>query len=322
MSVLRSCGGVRVSSTPVSGGHLQSRSLIGGTTVRLLVGPDGGKIKVAQFKSLPNDEGREKKPQLVKLEKNSVKLENNIARAKRTIFELAYCNPWDYFFTGTLSPALYERTDLVKAHKDLTQWLQNQGKKYHCKIDFLLVPELHQDGESWHFHGLMRGIPDECLIPFFENQKLPMSILEKLKKGDPVYNWPAYGAKFGFVSLEKVKNHEAVAKYITKYINKNLAHSVTEVGAHLYYHSRGLSMGYTIKKGVLLADSTPFKFQWENDFCKLATFELNSKNLDMILASFESYDSTAYPDLQLFKQKLTNHTMPSAHPLPTAGGNQ
>lgn len=286
-----------------------------------MVGPDGGKIKVAQFKALQNDDSHEKKPPLVKLEKNSVKLENNIARAKRTIFELAYCNAWEYFFTGTLSPRLYNRTDLTKAHKDLTQWFRDQGKKYSCKIDFILVPELHEDGESWHFHGLLRGIPDECLTPFFENQKLPMSILEKLKKGDTVYNWPAYGAKFGFVSLEKVKNHEAVSKYITKYINKNLARSVTEVGAHLYYHSRGLSTGYTIKKGVLSANSTPFEFQWENDFCKLATFELTAENYQMVLSSFESYGSISYPDLQLIKQKYDNRPTPSAHPLPTAGGN-
>ena len=72
---------------------------------------------------------------------NDEKLDESIIRAKNKIFELAFCNPWQYFFTGTLNPKLYDRTNLQKYHKDLTQWLRDQGKKFNCKIDFLLIPE-------------------------------------------------------------------------------------------------------------------------------------------------------------------------------------
>ena len=49
---------------------------------------------------------------------NENKLDDNIARAKDRIFDLAYCNPWQYFFTGTLDASKYNRQDLEKFHKD------------------------------------------------------------------------------------------------------------------------------------------------------------------------------------------------------------
>ena len=42
-----------------------------------------------------------------------------------------------------------------------------------------------------------------------------------------------------------------------KYINKNLASSVKDLNAHLYYHSRGLNKAELIKKGVMAAPITP-----------------------------------------------------------------
>lgn len=43
---------------------------------------------------------------------NDFKIEKNIYRAKKIIFEYAFCNPWDWFFTGTLDPKKYDRTNL------------------------------------------------------------------------------------------------------------------------------------------------------------------------------------------------------------------
>lgn len=163
------------------------------------------------------------------------KLENNIQRAKNTIFEYAFCNPWDWFFTGTLDPKKYDRTDLDKFHKDLTDWLKSYGRYHKIKIKFLLVPEPHSDGISWHMHGLLYGLPKEHLKQFVIGDVMGKALAEKVKKGDEVYNWLPYANKFGFCDLEPIRNPEAVSKYITKYINKNLASSVKELNAHLYY---------------------------------------------------------------------------------------
>lgn len=218
---------------------------------------------------------------------NEGKLQENIIRTKQKIFELAFCNPWDYFFTATLDQKKYDRTDLDRFHKDITQWLRNQSKKIGCKIYFLLIPELHEDGKSWHMHGFIYGLPVDELHRFQIGDVMGKVLAEKVKKGDVVYNWPSYAKKFGFCDLEPIRNAEAVSKYITKYINKNLAHSVTELNAHLYYHSRGLKMAQTVKKGAMAATITP---TYENEYCSVAWLDYSEELLQELSSSFLDID--------------------------------
>lgn len=215
---------------------------------------------------------------------NTSKLDENLSRTKNKIFELAYCNKWDYFFTGTLNPNKHDRTDLELFHKQLTQFIRDTNKKYNCKIKFLFVPELHSDRKSWHIHGFLQGLPDNLLSQFEIGDKMGKVIAEKVQNGEIVYNWIDYSKKFGFCDLEPIKNHEAVSKYITKYINKELATSVTELNAHQYYHSRGLQMATKIKEGSMIWDNTTPSFQ--NDYCKIAWIDYSENALNEILHSF------------------------------------
>ena len=214
---------------------------------------------------------------------NSEKLSENISRTKNKIFELAFCNHWDWFFTGTLNPQKYDRTDLDKFHKSLTQWIRNYNKKYNTKIKFLIIPELHKDGKSWHIHGFLYGLPVEHLKQFQIGDAMGKGLADKVKKGDTVYNWVSYLNKFGFCDLEPIRNHEAVSKYITKYINKNLATSVTELNAHQFYSSRGLNRAEVIKKGTMFADIVP---TYENEYCKVAWLEFSDELLEELKNSF------------------------------------
>lgn len=207
---------------------------------------------------------------------NDAKLDASISRSKARIFELAFCNPWDLFFTGTLDAQKYDRTDLEKFHKDFTQWLRDYGKKYGIKIKFLLIPELHSDGKTWHMHGLLYGLPLDHLKQFCIGDKMGKKLAEKVKKGDVVYNWLAYAKKFGFCDLEPIRNPEAVSKYITKYINKNLATSVTELNAHLYYCSRGLNRAQTMKKGSMLR---PIEPSYVGDYCTVSWLDYSEQIL-------------------------------------------
>lgn len=211
------------------------------------------------------------------------KLEENIRRAKNIIFEYAFCNPWDWFFTGTLDPHKYDRTNLDKFHKDLTDWFREYGRYHKIKIKFLLVPEQHSDGISWHIHGFLYGLPKEHLKQFFVGDVMGRGLAEKVKRGDVVYNWLPYANKFGFCDLEPIKNPEAVSKYMMKYINKNLASSVKELNAHLYYHSRGLNRAELIKKGVMVAPITP---TYENEYCSVAWLDYSEELLQELSSSF------------------------------------
>lgn len=249
---------------------------------------DNKKIKVVRLNWLrtagieDDDECR-----IPKCSVNDSKLDDNIRRAKNAIFEYAFCNPWDWFFTGTLDPQKYDRTNLDKFHKDLTKWFSNYGRIYNVSIKFLLVPEKHSDGISWHIHGFLRGLPKEHLKQFVVGDVMGKGLAEKVKKGDVVYNWLPYAKKFGFCDLEPIRNAEAVSKYMTKYINKNLASSVKDLNAHLYYHSRGLNKAEIIKKGVMALPITP---TYENEYCSVAWLDYSQELLQELSSSFFGID--------------------------------
>lgn len=218
---------------------------------------------------------------------NDFKLDENIQRAKSLIFEYAFCNPWDWFFTGTLDSKKYDRSNLEKFHSDLTAWFKSYSRYHNLKIKFLLVPELHSDGVSWHIHGFLRGLPIEHLHQFVVGDVMGRALAAKVQKGDVVFNWPAYQNKFGFCDLEPIRNPEAVSKYIMKYINKNLASSVKELNAHLYYHSRGLNKAQVIKKGAMAATITP---TYENDYCSVSWLDYSEELLQELSSSFLDID--------------------------------
>ncbi len=215
---------------------------------------------------------------------NDEKTDESISRTRSRIFELAYCNSWQWFFTATLDPKKYVRSDLTMFHKILTQWLRNYNKKYNLNIKFILIPELHSDGVSWHIHGLLFGLPVEYLKQFILGEKMSVKLAEKVKNGELLYNWLPYAEKFGFCDLEPIRSHEAVSKYITKYISKSLENSVKDLNAHMYYCSRGLNRAEIIKKGTMSANIVP---DFENDYCRISWLENNSLIIDEVLSSIQ-----------------------------------
>lgn len=218
---------------------------------------------------------------------NDEKLEVSILRTKNNIFELAFCNPWDYFFTGTLNPKKYDRTNLDKFRNDIKEFIKYQNKKYGLKIKYLLIPELHNDGHSWHMHGFIYGLPQTHLHQFKIGDTMGKGLADKVQRGDIVFNWLDYQNKFGFCDLEPIRNQEAVSKYITKYINKNLYDSVTELNKNKYYHSLGLNKAQTIKKGTMSANIAP---TYTNEYCSVAWLDYDEDLLQSLQNSFIDID--------------------------------
>lgn len=165
---------------------------------------------------------------------NDEKLDNNISRAKSTVFELALCNDWEHFITLTLDQKKYNRYDLQNYIKDLSQFIRNQRRKHSSDIKYLLIPEPHQDG-AWHMHGFLHGLTKSMLI---ENAHGYM-------------DWQDYSKKFGYCSIDRIKHKDKVSAYITKYISKDFNAGVLKLNAKMYYCSQGLQRAETIKKGLL-----------------------------------------------------------------------
>lgn len=216
---------------------------------------------------------------------NDRKLSQSISRTKRKIFELALCNPWELFGTLTLDSQKYDRTQLSKYREDFAQWIRNLNKKHKCKIKYLLIPELHKDNMNWHMHGFFNELPFSLLNPFQVGDKMGKQIADKVLRGDIVYNWEGYQNKFGFCSLEPLRNHEAASKYVTKYITKDLLKSVTELHAHTYFPSHQLNRAITVKKGILLKD---ISYDFENEYCKIKTFPYSESLYQELCSSIDS----------------------------------
>ena len=181
---------------------------------------------------------------------NEDKLEESIIRTRSKIYELSICNDWELFVTLTLDKSKYNRMDLNKYRKDLAQFIRDYNKKYDIGIKYLLIPEMHKDG-AWHMHGFILGLP-----------------LEHLRKNENGYlDWFPYRNKFGYISIDKIRDKEASSCYILKYITKNLNNCVKEVGAHMYYCSQGLKRAEVIKRGTLKERNVSWDF--ENEWVKL-----------------------------------------------------
>ena len=187
---------------------------------------------------------------------NDSKLSNNVIRARTRVFDLAICNDFEYFITLTINKEKLDRYELKEYIKKLGQFIRDYRKKYEVDIQYLLIPEKHKNG-AWHMHGLIKGIPREHLY-INENGYL---------------DWENYKKRFGWCSIDKIKNKEAISKYITKYVRKSFDtdRGITEKESKLYYSSRGLRRPKKKKEGTLSRyqlEKIPFSF--DNEYVKTA----------------------------------------------------
>ena len=186
--------------------------------------------KVIQFKRPVRKKGFESdEPLITKSKSNSTYksddiIQQSISRAKKTIFDYALCNDFDYFVTLTFDRKKVDSSDLVLLKKRVGQWLNNYKKRVNPSLKYLIIPELHSDKKHFHFHGLISDISS-------------IKEYKKSKKGVMRYNWLDWHDKFGFTSLEAIKNKNAVSKYITKYVTKEI---ITTFNKQRYLVSKGL----------------------------------------------------------------------------------
>lgn len=188
------------------------------------------------------------------------KLNEAFCRAKSLVLQYALCNPWDWFFTGTLDETKFNRYDLDEYQQKLSQFIRDKRKAYGTQVQYLLIPEHHKDG-AWHIHGLLSGLPDGALRRF----RRP----EPWKLVDSDYmNWPDYQQKFGFCSLGPVKHPVGTAFYITKYVSKDLSLRGKDVGKHLYFHSRPLKKAEHASNVYFYNPGLDAVCVHDHDFCK------------------------------------------------------
>ena len=207
---------------------------------------------------------------------NDNKLENNLIRSKNMIMELGLCNDWEYFVTLTLDSGKYDRENLKQYIKELGKFIGNQGQKYNTKINYILVPELHKDGKSWHMHGLITG---------FTPEMLELTGHCNHETGEQYYTWSDYHNKFGYMSLSVIENKIGASLYIKKYLTKDIDNSPISMGLHTYYRSKGLNTA----SRVLLQNKALYEDFWKllysDDFCDL--FDIDNENALKMINEYE-----------------------------------
>jgi hypothetical protein len=193
--------------------------------------PDGTSKQPDVHERSPNEEDLHYMEEFYKPEEEgeatqAARFQSSIIRARSRVRELALCQHWDYFATFTLAEKKQDRFDLSGFIKDLGNWIRNYRKKYGSQLQYLIIPEQHKDG-AWHAHGLLRNVAPDSLV----------------KNEHGYLDMPYYRARFGYISLSKVKSHERCASYITKYISKDVEATADHMkkGQHLFYSSRGLA---------------------------------------------------------------------------------
>lgn len=144
-------------------------------------------------------------------------------RTIQKIYEIARSNRWEYFITLTFDPQKHNSKNYDYITGIMHDWLKDLKKNYAPDLIYLIVPELHLDGQKYHFHGLFANCGD---IPFIDSGHYI--------NGELIYNIGAY--KFGWSDATKVKDTFRVSSYITKYITKDLC-SVT-MGKKRYWCSK------------------------------------------------------------------------------------
>lgn len=139
-------------------------------------------------------------------------LASSMHRAKASVRDIALCNHFTHFFTGTLNPSVVDRYDTEAIYKKVSNFLRNS---VHRKgFQYLIVPERHKDG-AIHFHGL-------CTLGSMKVARAtnPQGVELSTNHGQPIYNLLDW--RLGYSTcIEIDENYERTCNYITKYITKD-----------------------------------------------------------------------------------------------------
>lgn len=131
-----------------------------------------------------------------------------MSATKNRIYNIARSNTWDWFITLTFNRDMTDSSEYDTVTRKLTKYLDNFRQRYAPDMKYLIVPELHDDGIHYHFHGLLSDV-GKMQFRFSGHFD---------KKDNPIYNIVNW--KLGFTTATRVQDSGRVSWYITKYITK------------------------------------------------------------------------------------------------------
>lgn len=145
-----------------------------------------------------------------KRDEEEIKLYQKKKRRKQTVRKNIEKKRLNWYVTLTVNSEWKDRTDF----KRLREAIKKMFWRY--EIDYYLIPELHSDGVSYHFHGFI-GCDDMSL--FHDSGR-------RDKFGNRIFNLVPYSDNFGFSACvlldgksERQKNR--IINYVVMYMIKD-----------------------------------------------------------------------------------------------------
>lgn len=158
---------------------------------------------------------------------------NHLTRAKKSIYEISKANKWDLFVTFTVADQ-NRRYDIDEVKKMVRYKIANLRSRKKLTFGYLLILEQHKDG-AWHLHGLFNDLHG---LTIAKARSPRTNRLLKTKDGKQIYNVKEFES-IGWTESTYVEDTVAVAKYITKYITKDMVWSYPNKKTYLC--SKGLN---------------------------------------------------------------------------------
>lgn len=168
--------------------------------------------------------------------RKNINIKRSVRRTLNEIYDISRCNCWELFVTLTFNPDKVDSFDYDEVTKKLKNWLDTIRRKSK-DLKYLIVPELHKSGR-YHFHGLFANV-DYDKLKLIDSGK-------RTNTGLVIYNIDSY--RWGFSTATKVKNTNAVNKYIAKYVTKDLAKNT--MYRRRYWASRNCNKPKVLNKYV------------------------------------------------------------------------
>lgn len=204
-------------------------------------------------------------------------LERSIRRSKKRISDYVLCNPFELFVTFTFAK---NRQDINEKRQQMSNWLKNQRKR-NGKFDYLIVPELHHDQQSLHFHALFNGYCGKiqpAINP--KNNKVVM------QNEQIIYTLSEY--TLGFNNAKRIaaiaESRVRIAQYIKKYITKDMP---TFYNRQRYWASKDLKLPKIQNNPEPWYLCFVANWETENEFGKILEFNIGENPI--IDAYWEKY---------------------------------
>lgn len=163
-----------------------------------------------------------------------------LKRNREKVFDIVYCNHWDWFLTITFDPKKVNSSNVSEVMHKLNIWLQNNVSRKGLR--YILIPERFHHSDGIHCHALI----NDCLTTTYSGRIRvgKKSYLESdcirlglpYTESDKIYNVTEW--KYGWsTALPVSDNSGKLSVYLTKYITKG----VDRIFGRYYWSSRNIN---------------------------------------------------------------------------------